>query len=493
MFTLDDTIAAVASAAGGAARGIVRLSGPQVAEIVPRCFQPDDAALDWKRIIQATVIPGRVICHCSNGQAANQRPLELPADVFLWPTRRSYTRQPLAEIHTIGSPPLLQAVLNTLCSAGARLAQPGEFTLRAFLAGRIDLMQAEAVLGVVDAADRRHLHAALEQLAGGLSRPLQQLRSDLLDLLADLEAGLDFVEDDIRFVAPGELENRLSRAAAQLEHIQGQLADRNAGADLPRVVLVGWPNVGKSSLFNALVGNAAALVSPQAGTTRDYLIATIDAGGLSVQLIDTAGIIAEGGTREADEELLTDLSGNAAQRPSMSETLVAAAQAALAHQQRQADLRLLCLDATRPLNDWERVQLSCDDASHGTNGTLVVMTKCDHITKLALKVPAMHTSSRTGVGLNNLRAAIREALTAQTGEASVVASTAARVRESIRLATESLSRAHQLVVPQALHQTAEELVAAELRAALAELGKVVGAVYTDDLLDRIFSRFCIGK
>ncbi len=235
--------------------------------------------------------------------------MTLPADLFLWPQGRSYTRQLLAEIHTFGSPPLVDEILQSLCRNGARLAQPGEFTLRAFLAGRIDLTQAEAVLGVIDAADRNQLQAALAQLAGGLARPLGQLRSDLLDLLADLEAGLDFVEDDIRFVTPDELNRRLAAAAETIDQIGAQLTGRDAATARPRVALIGYPNVGKSSLFNALVGNAAALVSTQAGTTRDYLSATIDACGMSIELIDTAGILGDrsNGSDPRDENSIDDL------------------------------------------------------------------------------------------------------------------------------------------------------------------------------------------
>jgi tRNA modification GTPase len=471
MLTLDDTIAAVASAAGGGARGIVRLSGPQTVEIVSRCFRAMDIAQDWKQIKQATAISGRVSFQRCSGTKTGSQPAELSADLFLWPTHRSYTRQPLAEIHTIGSPPLLQAVLQAVCAAGARLAEPGEFTLRAFLAGRIDLTQAEAVLGVIDAADRRQLHAALTQLAGGLSRPLQGLRSELLDLLADLEAGLDFVEDDIRFVAPAELRNRLAHASLQMEQLGQQLSERGTATSLPRVVLAGSPNVGKSSLFNAMVGSAAALVSPQAGTTRDYLTATIETNGSSFEIIDTAGIEPEKG-------------GD-------SQSILRTAQAASASQQRTADLQLLCLDATRSMDDWERDQLA---HTSSTNATLVVLTKCDQPVATADGVPedAIQTSSRTGLGLDKLREAIGHALMAQPNDALVLASTADRVRDSIRAAADSLSRAHALTAD-AGPQASEELVAAELRAALAELGKVVGAVYTDDLLDRVFSRFCIGK
>jgi tRNA modification GTPase len=487
MLALDDVIAAVATTPGGAARGIVRLSGPQTVAIVSQCFQTAAASpTDWQQLVQPNVVSGCVMCKFAHDGTTSdivveQSPQQLPADLFLWPTTRSYTRQPLAEIHTFGSPPLVQAVLQAVCTAGARLAQPGEFTLRAFLAGRIDLTQAEAVLGVVDAADRRQLHTALGQLAGGLSRPLQQLRSQLLDLLADLEAGLDFVEDDIRFVSSGELEHRLTHAAMELERIGKQLSQRSTGAGVPRVALAGWPNVGKSSLFNALVGEAAALVSAQAGTTRDYLTAVVDAGGAAVELIDTAGIEAKGnGCEENDEH----------EKRAGQKLEDRAAQTAAIEQHRQADLRLLCLDSTRLPNAWEQSELA-SVASRG--GTLVVLTKCEEVQRCNLETPAIQTSSLTGAGLDSLRGAIHDALDAQPSEASVVAGTAARVRASIDRAAESFARARHLIAADAVHQTAEELVAAELRTALAELGQVVGAVYTDDLLDRIFSRFCIGK
>ena len=269
---------------------------------------------------------------------------------------------------------------------GRRLAQPGEFTLRAFLAGRIDLMQAEAVLGVIDAADRRQLETALDQLAGGLSQPLRNLRNDLIDLLADLEAGLDFVEDDIRFVAPAELQSRLAAAAAQLEQSARQLSARGVSGGKPRVVLVGRPNVGKSSLFNALVRDSAALVSPQPGTTRDYLTATIDADGLSIELIDTAGIA------------------------TASHSIDVAAQQMASEQNLQADLRLLCVDTAADL------YVPAAD-------TIVVLTKCDlqndaSPNQCAIDgIKIIATSSRTGLGLDQLSAAIRAVLTKPTGGA----------------------------------------------------------------------------
>ena len=288
MLVLDDTIVAIASAAGGAARGIVRLSGPDALEVVRKCFVPADPALELRALRAATVVTGIFVD--GKPDASDAARLKLPCELYLWPTARSYTRQPMAEIHTFGSPPLMNIVVQTLCEHGARTANPGEFTLRAFLGGRIDLIEAEAVLGVIDAADRRQLEIALDHLAGGLSRPLMEVRGSLLDLLADLEAGLDFVEDDIRFVEQDELQARLAAAAERLDALSKQLAARSWNVGRPRVALVGAPNAGKSSLFNALATNATALVSEEAGTTRDYLTAIVNADGLEIELIDTAGI-----------------------------------------------------------------------------------------------------------------------------------------------------------------------------------------------------------
>ena len=184
----DDTIAALASPPGAAARGLIRLSGHGCREVLETCFsaaQPEQ----WRTARQATRFTGTLQLAGISRQ--------IPAAVCLWPGRRSYTGEPAAELHLPGSPPLLEAVLSQLHTAGARPARPGEYTLRAFLAGRIDLVQAEAVLGVIDAADESELQQALRQLAGGLSAPVTELRSRLLNLLADLEAGLDFVEEDI--------------------------------------------------------------------------------------------------------------------------------------------------------------------------------------------------------------------------------------------------------------------------------------------------------
>lgn len=451
----SDTIAAIASAAGGAARGIVRISGPQA---IPIASSGWNSPVPLGDIREPTAVSGQL--------RLPELHSPLPVTLYCWPDARSYTRQPTVEIHTLGSPPLVELVLQHALRSGARLAEPGEFTLRSFLAGRLDLTQAEAVLGLIDARHQRQFDTALVQLAGGLSTPLARLREQLLELLAHLEAGLDFATEDIQFISADELDAQLRSAAEHVSAIAAQMQTRREANDIPRVVLYGWPNVGKSSLFNALTRQEHALVSPLSGTTRDYLAAELHSGGFVCRLIDTAGV-----------------------EPSRGDpTISAAAQQMRDEQQAVSQLNLLCLDCTRPLNDWERQELFQQEPDD--RGKLVVLTKADGPRLLdAAPQGATATSAATGEGLPRLLQRLKELLTEEGADLSAVASTAARCGESLRLAAECLERARALAIGGGF----EELVAAEVRAALVEIGKVVGAVYTDDVLDRIFSRFCIGK
>ncbi len=477
MVNTEDTIVAIGTASGGAARGMVRLSGPQVVQCLSHCFSAaDQTRLDT--VDRPSVIRGSLQVSATPA-TSHPNTCSIPCQLFLWPDKRSYTRQPSAELHTLGSPPLLEMVLDQLGASGARSAEPGEFTLRAFLAGRIDLTQAEAVLGVIDARDANQLDVALSQLAGGLSGPLSQLRDRLLDLLAELEAGLDFADEDITFIAREEILDRLAEALAIVESVASQMAARGDQSALARIVLLGQPNAGKSSLFNALVrrqcgsrATAEALVSPQSGTTRDYLTAKLPLGelsldGLACELVDTAG-----DNCNANEG-----------------TLAHAAQSTMQEQQQQADIRVLCVDSEKGV------------AALFSHADLTVITKSDlakdaaqraSLTALVQK-GAIPCSSKTGDGLAHVIAAIRKLLLQATSTSasgsSAVAATVTRCATSLRTATESLGRARRL----AEHEQGEELVAAELRTALDHLGKVVGAVTTDDILDRIFGQFCIGK
>lgn len=452
LLNCQDTIAAIGTPPGGALRGLIRISGPETVACLTQSFAARDDSFDWKSSTTAQRIEGTI-----------HPELRIECALHLWPTERSYTRQPSAEIHTFGSPPLLEAILSDLCQNGARLAEPGEFTLRAFLAGRIDLTQAEAVLGVIDARGEQDFGAALEQLAGGLSKPLTAIREILLALLAELEAGLDFVEEDIEFITQAQLRTQLTEAQREIHAVREQMNVRNVANSLPRVVLTGLPNAGKSSLFNAMVqrygreqSKSEALISAQPGTTRDYLAATLDIEGLACELVDTAGI---------DESVTAG-------------SIDQAAQQLMSTQQAQADLELRCVDATAPLPIEPLTE----------KGVLQVRTKVDLLA--ALQSGGLSCSSKTGHGLDALAESIfAELSNASQGASTVVYPTALRCAESLSAAEASVAEALML----AESQSGEELIAAEVRAALQQIGQVVGVVYTDDILDRIFGQFCIGK
>lgn len=461
-YPLDDTIVAISSPPGGAARGILRLSGPDVLACLDQVFRPSGKLEKLSRPAATVAIDGTLRVSAINSP--------IPCDLYLWPDRRSYTGQPAAEIHTLGCQPLLESIAGELAAAGARPGQPGEFTLRAFLAGRLDLTQAEAVLGVIDAADPRQLDVALAQLAGGLAGPLNVLCDSLVELLAHLEAGFDFADEDLPFINREQLDEQLADAAEVVDRAARQMTSRTESASLSRVVLVGKPNTGKSSLFNALATRAGALVSNRPGTTRDYVTAELDLDGVKCLLVDTAGV------NPASE--------------SVADGPAVAAQSAAVEQARQADVEILCLDSTRPPDGWEEAQLGRDSA-----GQVLVLTKIDVGTPSEPFDSAISTSSLTGHGIDSLRNHLRRAVLAgATIAGNVVHGTAVRCRQSLATASESLDRARKIVqdAPDE-HLAGEELVAAEVRLALDEIGQVVGTVYTDDVLDRVFSRFCVGK
>ena len=455
MFPLDDTIAAIATASRNGERGILRLSGPNVIPVVRPWFECSTPVTDdWFAAKSASVFPGNLRLEESR---------EMPCDLYVWPTKQSYTRQPSIELHTLGNRPLLELVLRNVCTTGARLANPGEFTLRAFLSGRLDLAQAEAVLGVIDAQGDDQFQTALNQLAGGISNRLNDLRDTLLNLCADIEAGLDFVEEDIEFVSSEEVDRRLRESVASVQLMQRQMQLRNESDRPPVVSLSGPPNVGKSSLLNSLVGRDSAIVSPVAGTTRDYVSVITDFAGLSCELVDTAGI-----------EKATV--GPAAEAQAKTVATIA-----------RARLRLFCFDLSKPLS------ADCIAAAREIEFDILVGTKADLATSTAVNYQHkldVETSCETGVGLDRLREIIAERLAADSSYASeTVGPTAVRCLGSLNECETSLSTAMALLQAEA----GEELVAAELRTTLEHLGQVVGTIYTDDILDRVFSRFCIGK
>ena len=452
---LTDTIAAIASAPGPATRGIVRISGPDVATRLLADFRTaDESRISESRT--ARRYPGQF-----HLRAIDEL---LDASVLLWPTNRSYTGQPMAELHTVGSPPILEAILAQLFENGVRPARNGEFTLRAFLSGRIDLVQAEAVLGVIDSTDQQQMERALRQLAGGVSGKLASTRVELISILGDLEAGLDFVEEDIEFIASAVLVRRLTLAIERLEALAASSDERMETRPFFTVALAGLPNAGKSTLFNALAESELAIVSEVAGTTRDYLTVDLDCAGMPVRLVDTAGA-------EAD-----------------STDIMEVAQQLRGQQVAEADLVVWC-SATDMTNEEQvedqrlREQLQTD--SHA--GVLFVRTKCDLDTGQQVQAD-VEVSAASGGGLPLLTEAIVAKLQDQ-GESELISSTGARCHQLLNSAIASMVAARDAGAA----QLGDELVAIELRAALDSIGQILGTVYTDDILDHIFSNFCIGK
>ncbi len=409
-----DTIAAPATPPGGGLRAVVRVSGPRAAEI-------------------AGGYPGAVL---------RRGP-------------RSYTREDLVEIHLPGAAPLVQRCLRLLAERGARSARPGEFTLRAFLNGRLDLVQAEAVERVIAAGDDAERRAAVETLGGGWSKRLRDVEATLLDLCADVEAAIDFSDQDIEVLSTADAR---ARARGVLEALRGLAASTSRAAvrdGLPVVALFGRPNAGKSTLFNALGGDA--LVSPAPGTTRDVLAADVELRpGLRVRLLDTAGVFADGAAGPLD--------GEAGRR---------ASQAAAA-----ADVTLLVVEVAGDL-----------EVPLPPGAVVVAANKIDLGT--ASEIQARHAgrrvvpvSGRTGEGLPALREALAAVLRGAEGGIARVA-VGERQASRLREAEAALQRA----------EAAEgmELVALDLRSSLESLGAVTGRDVSEELLDRVFSRFCLGK
>ena len=451
---LNDTIAALASAPGPADRGIVRVSGDGViGELAGHFVSANDRQPQASRSAEA--FDGEFVLN-----AINER---LPARLLVWPTKRSYTGQPMAEIHTIGSPPLLEAILAQLFESGVRPAKNGEFTLRAFLCGRIDLVQAEAVLGVIDSTDQQQMERALRQLGGGVSGKLADTRSELIAILGDLEAGLDFVEEDIEFIPSDVMIERLRIAIDRLEQLASSSESRMESAVTATVALGGLPNAGKSTLFNALAESDEAIVSEIAGTTRDYLTVDIECDGTPVRLIDTAG------------QELSD------------STIMQTAQRYRAEQLAEAKLIVWCSAADLSTDEQAEDKALLAELSADGRPVLHIQTKSDTASKgLSART---RVSAATGDGLLDLRTKIAERLDSGSGDSDLIGSTGARCRDSLGSAIQSLQAARDAAVT----RLGDEIIAIELRSALEDIGTILGTVYTDDILDHIFSNFCIGK
>lgn len=472
MLESDDTICAVASAPGTGLRAVIRISGAE-------------AVACTAAISDLTRAPGRRPSRQEVELELGPPLGKIRAACYVWPTCRSYTGQPAVELQVPGAVPIQEAVIERLSASGARPAAPGEFTMRAFLNGRLDLLQAEAVLGAIHADQPAALRRSLAQLAGGISRPLESARERLLEALAHLEAGLDFVEEDIEFIGRDEILAAIQQVREELATVRHQMGQRAREQVRTDIVFRGLPNAGKSTLMNVLAETEVAIVSPQSGTTRDTVEAGARFGDWHVRLIDTAGIEHAGPPQNPAGPAPVDAACHALAAISSDAQQLGGAAAD------RATLQLVCLDSAKPqLDPWEQSMLerADDDPSVVAVGTRCDLSSGGSATQeggwqagLRLKVSAI-----SGAGIEQLRESIATRLHDLVGEAGTATARSAAALED---AQQSLDRALGLLETGGM----EELLAAELRGGLDAIGRLTGRIYTDDILDQIFSRFCIGK
>ena len=452
MFAPDDTIVAVATPPGRGAIGIVRLSGPRTRSILRQIVTGAASAPRVARVARVLVL-----------DAAGHETFD-DAVALLFAAPHSYTGEDVAEISAHGNPLLLEGIVRAALRAGARLAQPGEFTLRAFLNGKRDLPQAEAVADLIEAATPAQARAAADQLHGTLTARIGAIDAELFDLLARLEASLDFPDEGYHFVEPAAIAAALADIIGRIDTL---LADAARGRILREgvtVVIAGRPNVGKSSLFNALLGADRAIVTEVPGTTRDLVAERVDIEGLAVTLVDTAG------TRPTVD-------------PIEREGVARGAQARAA-----SSLVVVVVDQSEAVTDDDRHVL---DATR-LRPRLIVKNKsdCPDAADLSgLGEPVVAVSARNGDGIDALRYAIVRALTASEPLVDTPAITNVRhvaLLEEARAAIATARAAAEAAAP-------EEFIAADLQQARERLDEIVGKRTSDDVLRHIFERFCIGK
>lgn len=451
-FVVDDTIVAIATAPGEGAIGIVRLSGPRSLELAQRFFVPQKK---YKNLPAFRTTLGNFIV---DGEKIDQ-------GLFIYyPSPHSYTGEEVVEIQGHGSPVTLRRIVQTLLAAGARLAEPGEFTKRAFLNGKIDLAQAEAVATLIAAKTELAARASLAQLDGSLSRQVEELRQQIVNMFVYVEAAIDYPEEDLELLSGGQLRQRAQELVARIRQIREGARSGKILQQGIQAVIVGKPNVGKSSLLNALLNEERSIVTPVPGTTRDTVSEFASLDGIPVKFIDTAGI------RESSE--LVEQEGVRRSRQSLE----------------AADVVLFICDGSAPFTDEDQQILSL---THDKN-TITVINKIDlpqqKFPKALTNCVVVSAKERTGLEL--LRKAIVESITQSNGffshEHYMIN---LRHEEALRQAEESLLKAGESL-SQGL---SGEFVAVDLRAALDALGEIVGLTTADDILDKIFSTFCIGK
>jgi len=463
---LDDTIVAIATPPGRGGLGVVRLSGGESRSIAEAMLRlPAGRKLEANRAIFCELVDGTL-----SDQENRERIDEVVVTYFAAP--HSYTTEDVVEVSCHGSPVVLARVVEMAVALGARMAAPGEFTQRAFLHGRLDLTQAEAVRDLIDAESLYQAKVAARQLHGELSHTVQPIKRALVELIARLEAGLDFAEDEVSEMPSAEIAVVIESIATPLGRLEASFAfGRLVQAGLT-LAIVGRPNVGKSSLFNRLVERERAIVTAAPGTTRDLVTETVTLGGLPVRLVDTAGLreaVDEAGLREEIDE---------AEAIGIRKSMEALA---------DADLVLVVLDASKPLSDVDRELLN--DVRE--REAVVVLNKSDlgEVAAPVTLLPVVRCSALCGDGVAGLREAILGGIHGGTAQPEGALVTNLRQQQTVHAAGEALHAASVSVVNHVPH----EMLLLDLYTALRALDELTGATTAEDILDLIFSTFCIGK
>lgn len=458
-----DTIVAVSTPMGYSPRAVVRLSGPEALECARRRFRPEARGGGWQRTFRAT----RGDFHLKGADVA------VPALAYVMRAPNSYTREDVVELHVPGSPALLDMLLEDLLADGEthlRTAEPGEFTRRAFLNGRIDLSQAEAVLGVIRARSEAELLAATARLEGSVSRRCHELQERVTGLRVQVEAALDFAPHGIEIVGEDDFLKQCAELRESLEAEARSARDAMGTEGRVHVAIVGPPNAGKSSLLNRLAEREAALVHGTAGTTRDAVSAEVRVGDVHFRITDTAGLT----------ERVSGVDGEAVER---ARRLV-----------RSSQLAVLVLDGSAPLRDGALDAVGELPAQR----VICVVNKCDlepvldagALRRRGVAHRVLRTSAVTTEGLDKLRRALSAAVTEGRVEVSAASAACnARQAEALRGAGAELMHAEEAV----REGLGYEFAALNLREAADALGRVTGEVTSQDVLDGIFGRFCIGK
>lgn len=451
----DDTITAITTPPGAGGIGIIRVSGPRCVPILERVFRGAKAPAAWdshRLHFGAICAPSGV--EIDQGLAVLMR------------SPHSYTGEDVVELHCHGSPVLLRRVLDSVLGSGARLAEPGEFTKRAFLNGRLDLAQAEAVIDAITARTPQAAELAIQQLSGTVSAWVNELRNEIIGLKALLEAQIDFAEEDFN-VDPGELLRRLVECEMPLAKLLSTYQHGKLIRDGLRIAIVGKPNVGKSSLLNALLGEDRAIVTAIAGTTRDVIEESIDLNGIPFVLADTAGL-RDGQRAEPVEKIGMDRTLSSIDK---------------------SDLVLVVIDGSQALSAEDGAVL---EATANTL-RLIVLNKADLPAQLsAAHFPNLRVvlvSAKEHTGLDDLRGLLVQACEDQPPSDDTPVVTRLRHHVALTKAAESLALARQSISA----GTPPDLIAVDVQDALDYLGAVTGVVTNEDVLDRIFAEFCVGK